>query len=160
MTEQPQRDESTAMAEEAMAWRTRLATGDASDQAAFWDWARRAPSHLQEYILTGIVFDELPHLSPNHRVDDEDSPQRDRDASMITADRSPGRSRTRSIRFARALAAGLMVLVASLVAWWLSVRGRPEGPLDTTNTGELRTLPLEDGSTVVLDAQSSVVVHF
>ncbi|GAB3124003.1 FecR family protein [Novispirillum itersonii] len=129
--------------EAALAWFVRLHSGDASrdDHAAFALWADAAPEHRQEYARLDQVWEDLEHL-PDPR---------------------PAQRRRRLHR--RALAgAALCTLALGIAAGPLT---GPFGPLPLGDgvgyaaaTGQIRSVPLPDGSRLVLEAGSRAVVTY
>lgn len=92
----------------------------------------------------------------------------DASAAAATMPR-PGKRSRMSLRWAAALAAGLVGFLAfSIYAIWLSPAehepGRPSSPTRAfvlaTRVGEMRTVALEDGSSVILDTDTLLTVNF
>lgn len=139
--------ESAATREEALRWFVRLNSGDATaaDRAAFDRWLVADPAHAGMYAaLSGIWF-ELDNL-PDPRIDAERA-----HPAGIRAAAWPRR---------RFLVGGGALAATALAALMI-------GPLPgliasdyVTGTGELRTIMLDDGSRLELDAQSALTVSY
>lgn len=117
----------------ALAWFVRLESGDANatDRTAFARWLARDPSHRQEYARLSGVWSDLDRV-PDPRV----------------ATRRPVVTRRRLLAASAAAAAAFGIVPAIGTA---AIR---------TGTGDRRSLTLEDGSSVDLDAASAVVPDF
>lgn len=149
----------------AAAWfaefRAREAT--ASTRIRFDEWLRQSPEHIQAYLEVAAGWSELPTADPDHRIDIQGLVARARNSEeeKIIPLGQVGRSGERSVRrkgWAPALAASLVVLAILIGTgtWtWLYRSGTY-----TTGIGEQRTLTLADGSTVIMNALTSVRVRF
>lgn len=117
----------------ALAWFVRLESGDANaaDRAAFARWLAQDPAHRREYAHLSDVWGDLDRV-PDPRM----------------TSRRPAVTRRRLLAGAAAAAAAIGVV--------------PVIGTDTirTGTGDRRSLTLEDGSSVDLDAASAVVPDF
>ncbi len=71
---------------------------------------------------------------------------------------APARFQPRRIFWA--IAAVVVLATAGIAIWQATARLSPNVRSYVTETGELRTITLEDGSTVFLDAQSRLKVRF
>jgi transmembrane sensor len=151
-------------AAEAAAWFTEFRAGDVTPgtRARFDDWLRQSPQHIQAYLEVAEGWAELPTADPDGRIDVQALVARARashDENVVPlprASKSGPRSNPRA-RF-RALAASLALIsiLSGAVAWvWLY-----RADTYSTGIGEQRTLVLADGSTVVLDALTTVRVRF
>jgi len=125
----------------ALAWFVRLQSGDAgpADRAAFADWLAQDPAHRREYEALGGLWADLDGVPDPRR--------RARPPSRSSA---PTRRRI-LMGGGAALAAGVAGLAVTTDAWRGGVR---------TGTGERRSLALDDGSVVELDAGSALRVEF
>jgi transmembrane sensor len=146
--------------EEASTWFVELSEGHLADKVReqFSDWLRASPEHVRAYLQISALWEDAPLLGKGAE-DVEALIARTRAAGNVVRvgkDRQP--SSVKSRRFMTplrsALAAGL-VLVAIGITFWLQQRGVYE-----TAIGEERSLTLADGSTIELNAQSRVRVHF
>lgn len=149
---------------EACAWFVEFRSGDmtSASRTRFDEWLRRSPEHIQAYLEVAAGWAELPTADPEGRIDIAALMARARsqpEEKVIALGRL-GRlaRRPRRFRWAPALAASLacIALAIGTTAWCLLQRA------NTYNTaiGEERTLMLPDGSTVVLNALTTVKVRF
>ena len=144
------------IAEEAAAWRVILDTRDSRRMPEFWNWVTRSPGHVREALVMGLLSRALQELEPDHPVGSAS----DGDAALSRNVTVP--SHTRKVgrwRFAAAVAAcGALLIVTLPLLRGLTHRGTmPQ--IYTTNVGEQRSLALQDGSIVVLDAQSRLKIE-
>jgi transmembrane sensor len=146
--------------EEASTWFVELSEGHLTDKVReqFSDWLRASPEHVRAYLQISALWEDAPLLGKGAE-DVEALIARTRAAGNVVRvgkDRQPlsVRSRRFVTPWRSALAASL-VLVAIGITFWLQQRGVYE-----TAIGEQRSLTLADGSTIELNAQSRVRVHF
>lgn len=151
-------------AAEAAAWFTEFRAGDVtpSTRAAFDDWLRQSPQHIHAYLEVAAGWAELPTADPEGRIDMQALVARARDShdeNVVTlprADKSGLRSNPRARVRALAASLALISVLSGAVAWvWLY-----RADTYSTGIGEQRTLMLADGSTVILDALTTVRVRF
>lgn len=146
--------------EEASTWFVELSEGHLTDavREQFSDWLRASPEHVRAYLQISALWEDAPLLGKGAE-DVEALIARTRAAGNVVRvgkDRQPSSARSR--RFVTPLRSALaasLVLVAIGVTFWLQQRGVYE-----TGIGEQRSLTLADGSTIELNAQSRVRVHF
>jgi len=146
--------------EEASTWFVELSEGHLTDavREQFSDWLRASPEHVRAYLQISALWEDAPLLGKGAE-DVEALIARTRAAGNVVRvgkDRQPPSARSR--RFVTPLRSALaasLVLVAIGVTFWLQQRGVYE-----TGIGEQRSLTLADGSTIELNAQSRVRVHF
>ncbi len=158
-----------AVVAEASAWFIEFRAGDVNGEARlrFIEWLRRSPEHIQAYLEVSGVWAELPTSDPEGRIDIASLLARARNEADVIA-LSPARPTPSSVaprvmpatfqhgRRRAALAAAAVVLLAlAVVGFW----GRDPSGAYTTGIGEQRTIQLADGSTVELNARSSIRVH-
>lgn len=128
------------LAEAALEWQVRLNSGDAGvrDRRAYLVWKNASAAHCEAAGRAEELWLQLGHAGVK-----------------------PGAAalRPRSARAGRALAAGLAVALIGAVLWFGSTAGWMPGAY-RTGTGELRTLRLDDGSTLELDAGTAIKVDF
>lgn len=145
--------------EEASTWFVELSEGHLTDKVReeFSDWLRTSPEHVRAYLQISAFWEDAPLLGKGAQ-DVEALIARTRAAGTIVR---VGKDRPVSVRSGRfvtplrlALAASF-VLVAIGFTFWVQQRGVYE-----TATGEQSLLTLADGSTMELNAQSRVRVHF
>ncbi|MEO7207466.1 MAG: FecR family protein [Steroidobacteraceae bacterium] len=158
-----------AIIAEASAWFIEFRAGDVDADARmrFIEWLRRSPEHIHAYLEISGVWADLPTADPAGKIDIAALIERARgepDVIALPSDRP--RSSTapadvkphavwRSRRAAVALTAA--VLLASAAVIFLD-RGKFNATY-TTGIGEQRTVQLMDGSTVELNARSTIQVH-
>lgn len=146
--------------EEASTWFVELSEGHLTDKTReqFSDWLRASPEHVRAYLQISALWEDAPLLGKGAE-DVEALIARTRAAGNVVRvgkDRQPLSARSR--RFVTPLRSALaasLVLVAIGITFWLQQRGVYE-----TAIGEQRLLTLADGSTIELNAQSRVRVHF
>lgn len=134
---------------QAEAWFARLLSDDcsAADRAAFEHWQAEHPSHAEAYGEVERLWNRSVAL---HRYAD----------IQAALDEPAVPQARRRLRSRLPLAAAATVLMAvGVAAWW------PQAPLSgaeqmVTQTGEQRTVVLEDGSQVLLDAESELHVAY
>ena len=146
--------------QEASTWFVELSEGDITDKVReqFSDWLCASPEHVRAYLQISALWEDAPLLG-NGAEDVEALIARSCAAGNVVRvgrDRQPLSVKSR--RFVtplRSALAAALVLVAIGVTFWLEQRGVYE-----TAIGEQRSLTLADGSTIELNAQSRVRVHF
>ncbi|HXP66282.1 MAG TPA: FecR family protein [Steroidobacteraceae bacterium] len=169
-----------AIVAEASAWFIEFRAGDVDGDARlqFIEWLRRSPEHIHAYLEISGVWADLPTSDPAGKIDIEAlisrardeadvvalSPESRRPASSPSASTPTASTRTsgnpmplwrRPRLAALALAATVVLAVAALL---LLDSGNFSGTY-STGIGEQRTVQLVDGSTVELNARSTVQVH-
>jgi transmembrane sensor len=154
---------------EASAWFIEFRAGDVhgEERIRFIEWLRRSPEHIQAYLEISGVWAELPSSDPEHKINLESLIARARSETDVIAltpaisapPQAPPHAEPPAFwqRPRRtALAMGMLVLMGAVtVLYW----GRDFTSAYTTGIGEQRTIQLADGSTVELNARSSVRVH-
>jgi transmembrane sensor len=157
-----------AIVAEASSWFIEFRAGDVDGdaRARFIEWLRRSPEHIHAYLEIAGVWAELPTSDPEGKINIEAliarargepdvvalSPDRPRSAPAPSAVKYTWRG---SRRAAVALAAVVLLSIAAVV-----FLGRDKfGGSYSTGIGEQRTVQLADGSTVELNARSTIQVH-
>jgi transmembrane sensor len=159
-----------AIVAEASAWFIEFRAGDVNGEARqrFIEWLRRSPEHIQAYLEISGVWAELPTSDPQHKIDvtallararsESDivslSPDNPVSASVPAAEESPTFWQ-RPRRAALAMASISMLVIAAVL---FLDRGNFTSSY-STGIGEQRTVQLMDGSTVELNARSTIQVH-
>ncbi len=148
---------------EATEWFVIFRFDDANAQARerFAQWLRRSPEHIQAYLQITEVWAALPRGDPGGSIDVAPLVARARmpDADVVPLNPSMAVP-CKSFRAARrgwmtaAVAIGCLI---SLTTGWLLLVDRETY---STAAGEHRSLTLEDGSTVDLNALTRIRVHF
>jgi transmembrane sensor len=148
MTSSPDFRDGT-MPSTAAEWYVRLASEDATDadRDAFARWCEEGSEKRRAYEqIEGLLVEidrTLTRAPSRGRASDGDAPSARRPASP---------SRTAIARWAAVLVLGFVG-----VGGWLAMRGQ-DAVAYATRVAERRSLELEDGSTVVLNARSSIEV--
>lgn len=149
---------------EAAAWFVEFRSGDATPAARsrFEQWLRSSPEHVQAYLEVAAGWSTLPTRDTEGRIDLQAwvaAARNSGDDNVVELASSqpttvpPARHRSRPW----ALAASIALLVALIGAGlWLYA---PQGHTYRTGIGEQRTLMLADGSTIILNALTTVRVH-
>lgn len=160
-----------AIVAEASAWFIEFRSGDATAETRmrFDEWLRRSPQHIQAYLEIASAWSELPTADPKGRIDLAALIARARSsaddnvvplAAARTEHATRGERRVdRMGRRRRALsiaAAFATLAILTGVATWL---GFYRADTYSTGIGEQRTVRLEDGTTVELNALSTVKVR-
>jgi transmembrane sensor len=151
------------VAAEASAWFIEFRSGDmtAATRARFDEWLRHSPEHIQAYLEVAAGWSELPTSDPEGRMDIQalvDRARAAQDGNVIPLSSvEPPARRPRRPHRARQLAASIACAALALgaAAWLLTHRG----VIYSTGIGEQRTIMLADGSTVVLNALTTVRVR-
>jgi transmembrane sensor len=130
--------------EEALEWfaRRRNAPASAATQAAFERWRALSPRHAEEYDDLEAMWGSTSFRQATESLARRGAPQR------------PARRWT-----TRMAAAAAIVLLALGPSQYRALMLRWEADY-ATEAGELRTVRLPDGSTMILDAASAVAVDF
>jgi transmembrane sensor len=156
-----------AIVAEASAWFIEFRAGDVVGDARvrFIEWLRRSPEHIHAYLEISGVWAELPIADPEGKIDIESLIERARGEPDVIALPGPRASIApaavkpytvwRSRRAAVALAAVVLLAIATVI---LLDRDK-FGGVYTTGIGEQRTVQLLDGSTVELNARSTIQVR-
>jgi transmembrane sensor len=150
---------------EAIEWLITFSEKEVNAEALrrFNEWLRTSPEHVATYLRVAAFWQDADRIEPKHRRDIE---RLVRDASAESnvysfeprlaprrdADR-PLRSLSRPALAATALLLGVAILA---VLWDTYFKT----PTYVTNIGELRTITLEDGSVVTLNASSRIRLSF
>jgi len=159
-----------AIIAEASAWFIEFRAGDVDGDARvrFIEWLRRSPEHIHAYLEISGVWAELPSSDPHGKIDiaaliaraleEADvialSPDRIPPAAPLSAGTPPALRRRRPLTAFAAAAVVLLTVTAVLL-----LRGGNFSGIYSTGIGEQRTVQLSDGSTVELNARSTIQVH-
>jgi transmembrane sensor len=163
--------EDLAIVERAHEWYLGLPTAGPDERAAFVEWLKASPRNAEEFLIVRAVYYEFEGPAYGADIDVEallaEHPGNvvplDRGVATGTAalpDRADHRSSRKRLRWllpATALAA-VVAGVALLTGTGLSLFDTAERY--ATSLGEIRTIPLPDGSEVQLNTQSTVRVVF
>jgi transmembrane sensor len=148
----------SVIAEEAADWVVRLADTDARqhDQREFVAWIKRSPLHLRSYLDAERTWTDLGKIDAQRRLDVEAllaAP--DSNIVQLADSVRPAVARPSRRSVITSLAASVLFACVGLVWFQAQFSNR-----FTTGVGEQRTLRLSDGSTVVLNTDTSVRVSF
>lgn len=157
-----------AIIAEASAWFIEFRAGDVDgdERVRFIEWLRRSPEHIHAYLEISGVWADLPTADPKGKIDITALIERARAApDVIALPSDPPRSGPApsaakppaAWRSRRAFALAAVVLLAVATAIFLD-RDRFTG-VYATGIGEQRTVQLLDGSTVELNARSTIQVR-
>jgi transmembrane sensor len=146
------------LAAEASMWFVEFRTGEltAADRTRFYDWLRRSPEHIQAYLEIAEGWAELPTTDPGARLDIQALIARARDSHDENIVQLPQRSSAKQPRQPWFAIAASVALILGIAAWFTLSRTNTY----STGIGEQRTIRLQDGSTLELNALSSVRVRF
>jgi transmembrane sensor len=157
----PQGDDSDIppqIEEKACHWLARMTSGSVSDEEreALEHWLGQDERHRRAYEETEALWQQLGQLAsrPLPRLSDEAKPM-PAAASISNAPRTLSSHRRRSHRLMATAACAALIAVAAgirLMPYWLADY--------TTQSGEFRTLTLEDGSMVHLNTASAIDVDY
>jgi len=139
---------------QAEAWLARLLAPDCSvqDRAAFEDWLAQSPQHIDDYFEAESV-----HAMAGALASDDLLRAAARQARR-TAGEDIARRRRRLVTAMSSIAATLALALGA--AHWLT--RTPVVPIEqyVTTVGEQRTVVLQDGTTMLLDTDSSVTTRY
>lgn len=154
---------------EASAWFIEFRAGDVDGDARvrFIEWLRRSPEHIHAYLEISGVWADLPAADPQGKIDIAALTERARDAPdviALTSDpphsrEAPSAVKPRAVWRARRAAWALAAVVLLAVAGVVYIDSGKLNGVYTTGIGEQRTVQLLDGSTVELNARSTIKVH-
>lgn len=139
--------------DEAEHWFVRLLEPDcsAAERTEFERWRTADPAHAAAYRDIELLWKQSEEAVKNPTI-------------MAAANRALRRepeARARRYWFMPAMAAGLAVLIAAVVLpRWLATSTDPVGIAYTTAAGQQQTVALTDGSSILLDTDTEVVVRY
>lgn len=160
--------------EEATEWLIEFRTGqpDAQARQRLDDWLRASPEHVRAYLEVNAIWQNTAHHDPQRQVSAEEhiaralaednvvalSPGQRSEAavSVNTGSRDSGRAAVATRRWAIAASAAFLCIASGALAWWHFL----QTPSYSTQTGEQRSIALEDGSTMLLNSRSRVRVRY
>jgi transmembrane sensor len=147
---------------EASSWFIEFRSGDMTNatRARFDDWLRRSPEHIQAYLEIAAAWSELPTADPEARIAIPELLVRARavaEENVIPLSPLAQRvSRPRASKWTLPLAASVACLVFAIASFWFFISGRNTY---STGIGQQRTVMLADGSTIVLNALTSIRIR-
>jgi transmembrane sensor len=139
--------------DEAEHWFVRLLEPDCSagERADFERWRVADPTHAAAYREIELLWKQSEEAVKNPAIM----------AAASRALRREPETRARRYWFLPAMAAGLAILVAAIVLpRWLATPVDPTGIAYTTTAGQQQTVALTDGSSILLDTDTAVVVRY
>lgn len=149
---------------EAIEWLITFSEGDVDTEGRrrFNEWLRTSPEHVAMYLRIAAFWQDGDRIEPQHLRDIEALVRQASTESNVysLAPGAPFPHAERSLRRVsrHVLAAtALLLIFASLAVLWHTTFGTPTYG---TNVGELRTITLDDGSVVTLNADSRIRVSF
>jgi transmembrane sensor len=152
--------------EEATAWFIDFndAQVDRAGEEEFGAWLRRSPEHVQAFLQVSAFWEDAETLSQRPGLDIDALIARAKAERNVFPLEMAAREKVQSARERPqgrriALAAAAMLLLAigtGLVAWQTFYRS----PTYATETGEQRSITLEDGSSVTLNSRSRIKLKF
>lgn len=154
---------------EASEWFIEFRAGEVSEDvsAAFNEWLRSSPQHIQAYLEVAAAWSELPDGKVSDRIDIDGFIERARavphnvhSLNTVARTHSARETRPKKARLARRTlfaVAATAAVVAICGALWQAHQG-----VQTymTGIGEQHSIRLADGSTVDINARSTLKVRF
>lgn len=162
--------------EEATEWLIEFRTGqpDAQARQRLDDWLRASPDHVRAYLEVNAIWQNTAQHDPQRQVSAEEHiaralaednvvalnsapPRRPEATASDNADsRGSERAAITTRRWAIAASAAFLCIAVGTLAWWHFL----QAPSYSTQTGEQRSIALEDGSTMLLNSRSRVRVSY
>lgn len=164
----PGHEDELRLAERAAQWLGALKE-DATARTAFFDWLAESPRHVDAFLSTLVLAQELAELTPESqdriaRMANDAGETNELPANVLplaarSATRTNPVSRTDQPRQRWKLGAGIAAGLTLLAVTWLflNVSGRQTY---ATAVGEQRVIELADGSIVYLNTHSRVEVQY
>lgn len=163
--------------EQACDWLVAFRTGtpDLALREPFDEWLRRSPEHVRAYLELSSLWEDAAFHDPERKVDAPELIARARAEGNVVSlgaavphsarlTPTPGEGRVSSTRVTSArgrrlrmaMAAVVLILLGTALGGWLYT----ERNTYSTAIGEQRSLTLDDGSVIELNARSRLKVHF
>jgi transmembrane sensor len=132
------------IAQQSSAWMEKLKSASEADRHAFIEWLLQSKLHVRQYLLMTAADEELRHI----------------DSRFVAANRSttavgPYRFYGRQLGW---WSLAVVFLIAGLFAFLPRDTSSADWQEYETGLGELRSIPLQDGSVVQLNTQSNVAI--
>lgn len=157
------REDDLRIAAEAARWHRALERGGAEERAEFAAWVKASPRHLREFLFMEALEAAAENIDPERRMElQTDFAEAE---NNVVALREGGEGNIAE-RPHRRLSAGAWLVAAAAasvmlaLAWWQIPEVLGGWQRYATSIGEQRTIELEDGSVLQLNAQSRVRVRF
>lgn len=149
--------------EEASVWFVTLRSQDLTSSAArdFHDWLKRSPEHIRAYLEIAAVYAEIPAPAQGHNPADLIAMARasaDQNVIPLKPDSLTANNPSEKVR--RGVGTRLMLAASLLMCIGLGAWLHLERNTYKTGIGEQRSITLEDGSIVELNAHSKVRIAF
>jgi transmembrane sensor len=136
---------------------------DTATREAFLAWVRRSPDNVQAFLRVLALWEDTGVLKESDLFDRDALLRRALESSNIVeletfasqAETSTAPARVRRTSFRVAIAASVLIAIGTVIGWIQFERNTY-----VTGTGEQRTVALQDGSTITLNAESRVRVRF
>ena len=160
-----------AIAQQAADWFVTNQSGESAGRVrrGFMTWLRISPVHVEEYLRTAAVAQDLGRAVDDSRysIDALVADAREERSTLATIGgvgwEPPPAPQASWLRFGYPAAAGALCTAAlvAIVGWWFVSRTPATTPLLLATThGERHTWTIADGSTVQLNSDSSLQVRF
>jgi transmembrane sensor len=150
--------------EEASVWFVTFRSQDPTATAAreFHDWLKRSPEHIRAYLEIAAIYADIP--APEHGCSPAELIARAKftpELNVIALNFDPVAGNRPTVgdarpRFAARVALAASILICAFVGAWLYI----ERNTYATSIGEQRSITMEDGSIVELNARSKVRIAF
>lgn len=142
----------------------RVGDGTRADRARFEKWLRESPQHVQAYLEVAAGWSELPTSDPDGQIDVQEILARARSGGddnvvPLRSGEAGGRRSSAAVHARRWAIAASVAVMATLISTGLWLLTGREGRTYSTGIGEQRTLLLADGSTITLNALTTVRVR-
>ena len=186
MSKQPRLKLNRQILDEASEWFVDFRVGDVDSVARerFDLWLRQSPEHIRAYMEIANTYVVLPALDPKRQVNVQEliayaqsdgnvvpfghPPRPNEPLSRTTcldgesraSGGAPNEHPSPRRRVPRAFALAASIAIAGVTASWLAWLAVQWHSTYATDIGERRTITLQDGSTVDLNARSKVRVRF
>ena len=157
--------------DQASDWFVEFRSGEVAqtDRARFVQWLRASPEHQRAYLELAVIWNDGACLDPDRKYEESDLREIMSLQANIVSLQIPHDGQTRQVldtlpscgrastpwRTWRALAASIAVAIVLASTWLYSQRG-----VYSTEVGEQRVVNLTDGSSIELNAQSSIRVRY
>ncbi|MBW4050306.1 MAG: DUF4880 domain-containing protein [Proteobacteria bacterium] len=142
----------------------RVGDGTPACRAQFAKWLRASPEHVQAYLEVAAGWSELPTADPEGRIDFQEMLARahssgDDNVVQLRSCQAGVRRSSTPIRARPWAIAASLALMATLIGTGIRFLAHRDGRTYSTGIGEQRTFLLADGSTVTLNALTTVRVR-
>lgn len=148
--------------EEASAWFVTFRGQDVSGSAArdFQDWLKRSPEHIRAYLEIAAVYADIPAPEQMHTPAELIAAAKASPEINVVSLRPAGMQPREVVGTSRQLAKRVMLAASVLICAFLGAWLYTERNTYATGIGEQRSITMEDGSIIELNARSKVRVVF